>query len=85
MHERYFYLAEMLSIAYGAAFPKRAWVSVVLLFGGFLIYSAYLFGEVPILSMRYVAAIYGLLLGYLLLRFFSRQNTKTLQNIEKSR
>jgi Gpi18-like mannosyltransferase len=85
MHERYFYLAEMLSIAYGAAFPKRAWVSVVLLFGGFLIYSAYLFGEVPILSMRYVAAIYGLLLGYLLLRFFSRQNTKTKQNIEKSR
>jgi Gpi18-like mannosyltransferase len=85
MHERYFYLAEMLSIAYGAAFPKRAWVSVVLLFGGFLIYSAYLFGEVPILSMRYVAVIYGLLLGCLLLRFFSRQNTKTLQNIEKSR
>jgi membrane associated rhomboid family serine protease len=58
---------------------------VVLLFGGFLIYSAYLFGEVPILSMRYVAAIYGLLLGYLLLRFFSRQSAKTQQNIEKSR
>jgi uncharacterized membrane-anchored protein YhcB (DUF1043 family) len=35
--------------------------------------------------MRYVAAIYGLLLGYLLLRFFSRQTTKTQQNIEKSR
>jgi Gpi18-like mannosyltransferase len=77
MHERYFYLAEMISVAYGAAFPKRAGVSAILLFGGFLIYSAYLFGEVPILSMRIVAAIYGLLLGYLLVRFWGRQKSKT--------
>jgi Gpi18-like mannosyltransferase len=85
MHERYFYLAEMLSVAYAAAFPKRAGVSVILLFGGFLIYSAYLFGEVPILSMRLVAAIYGLLLGYLFLRFWGRQRSLSTENIEKSR
>jgi presenilin-like A22 family membrane protease len=58
---------------------------VILLFGGFLIYSAYLFGEVPILSMRLVAAIYGLLLGYLFLRFWGRQRSLSTENIEKSR
>lgn len=68
MHERYFYLAEVLSIVYVAAFPRRTPVSVILLFGGFLIYSAYLFGGIPILSLQLIAAIYGVTLIYLLLR-----------------
>ncbi|MDD6023447.1 MAG: hypothetical protein PUC06_04285 [Oscillospiraceae bacterium] len=68
MHERYFYLAEVLSIVYAAAFPQRIPVSLILLFGGFLIYSAYLFGGVPILSLQLIAVIYGVTLIYLLLR-----------------
>lgn len=70
MHERYFYLAEILSIVYVAVYPKRAPVAVSLLFGGFLIYSAYLFGEVPILSLRLVAAAYGIILLYLCIRLY---------------
>ena len=72
MHERYFYLAEILSIVYAATFPKRTPVAAGLLFGGFLIYSAYLFGEVPILSMRLIAAIYGGILIYLIVRCYKR-------------
>lgn len=66
MHERYFYLAEILSIVYVVCYPKRLPVAVGLLFGGFLIYSAYLFGTVPILSMQLIAAIYGMILLYII-------------------
>lgn len=72
MHERYFYLAEILSIVYAAAYPRRTPVAAGLLFGGFLIYGAYLFGEVPILSMRLVAVIYGGILLYLIIRCYGR-------------
>ncbi len=66
MHERYFYLAELLSLVYGAMYPKKIAVPVILMTGGFLVYSQYLFGGAPILSLRLVAAIYGVLLLYLL-------------------
>jgi Gpi18-like mannosyltransferase len=72
MHERYFYLAEMLSIVYGANHPQRLPVAVVLLGGGFLIYSSYLFGGMPILSNGIVAAIYGLTLLYLVAALIGR-------------
>lgn len=66
MHERYFYLAELLSLTYGAMYPRRIAVPAILMTGGFLVYSQYLFGGAPILSLRLVAAIYGALLLYLL-------------------
>ena len=69
MHERYFYLAELLSLVYGAMHPKRIAVPGILMTGGFLIYSQYLFGGAPILSLRLVAAIYGALILYLLWSF----------------
>lgn len=65
MHERYFYLAEMLSIVYVCLYPKRIFVGVGLLLGGLMIYSAYLFGGVPVLSMGGVALVYGVILLYL--------------------
>ncbi len=68
MHERYFYLAEMLSIVYVAGKPQRWPVALVILFGGFLVYSAYLFGGLPILSMQLVAAIYGITLIFVIIR-----------------
>ena len=80
MHERYFYLAEVLSIVYAAAYPKRIPVAVGLLFGGFLIYGAYLFGEVPILSMRLIAAIYGGILIYLTARCHTKTTSPQVKN-----
>ncbi len=65
MHERYFYLAEMLSIVYAAQYPRRLPVTIILLGGGFLAYCSYLFGGMRILSNELLAAIYGLLLVYL--------------------
>ena len=66
MHERYFYFAELLSLVYGAVYPRRIAVPGLLMAGGFLVYSQYLFGGAPILSLRLVAAIYGVLLLWLL-------------------
>ena len=80
MHERYFYLAELLSLVYGAMYPKRIAVPGILMAGGFLIYSQYLFGGAPILSLRLVAAIYGALILYLLwslLQIFKTNETQT--------
>ena len=68
MHERYFYLAEILSIAYVAQSPRQLHTAVILLGGGFLIYSPYLFGQMPILTNAWVAVIYGGLLAYLCIK-----------------
>ncbi len=65
MHERYFYLAEMLSVVYAARYPRRLAVPCILLGGGFLSYCLYLFGGMHILSLELVAASYGVLLVYL--------------------
>lgn len=72
MHERYFYLAEMLSIVYVCLYPKRLLVGLGLLLGGFFIYSAYLFGGVPVVSMQTVAIFYGIILLYLVAVLYLR-------------
>lgn len=72
MHERYFYLAEILSILYVVSAPKRLPVAGILLFGGFLIYSGYLFGGVPILTLQLIAAIYGAVILFIIARCYSR-------------
>lgn len=77
MHERYFYLAEMLSIVYAAQYPRRLPVAVILLGGGFLAYCSYLFGGMRILSNGLVAAIYGLLLIYLILQLLRRTDCRS--------
>lgn len=77
MHERYFYFAELLSLVYGAMYPRKIAVPAILMTGGFLVYSQYLFGGAPILSLRLVAAIYGALLLYLLWQLMMRLKTKT--------
>ena len=77
MHERYFYFAELLSLVYGAMYPRKIAVPAILMTGGFLVYSQYLFGGAPILSLRLVAAIYGALLLYLLWQLMMHLKTKT--------
>jgi len=70
MHERYFYLAEILSVVFAACHPRRLPVTVILLGGGFLIYCSYLFGGMRILSTELLGAIYGLTLLYLTLTLY---------------
>lgn len=82
MHERYFYLPELLSIVYAGIYPRRSPVSVGLLLGGLLIYSAYLFGGVPVLSMRAVALIYGLILLYLIPVLYQRLIKQEHRNLK---
>lgn len=83
MHERYFYLAEMLSIVYICLYPSRILVGVGLLLGGFMVYSAYLFGGVPVLSMGGVAMVYGVILLYLLVSLY--RNVSCAKNSKKHR
>lgn len=66
MHERYFYLAEILSLVYWARFPKRWPVTLVILLGGFLSYRSYLFGGEAILTNAQMAIAYGAVLCYLI-------------------
>ena len=72
MHERYFYLAEVLSIIYVIRWPRQLPVALVLLGGGFLAYCSYLFGGMRILTNELVAAIYGLTLIYLIVTLLRR-------------
>ena len=80
MHERYFYLAECLSILYGVRYPRRLPVTLTVLAGGFLAYCSYLFGGMRILSNELVAAAFGLTLIYLTLKLLreldARMTTK---------
>ena len=69
MHERYFYLAEVMSVVYAARFPRRFPVALVQLSAGFLAYCSYLFGGMRVLSNELVAVILGIQLVYLVLRF----------------
>ncbi len=82
MHERYFYLAEMLSILYVVRYPRRLPVAVILLLGGFLAYCSYLFGGMRILSNELVAAIYGLTLLYLIVKLLRQTGASTLSSIK---
>lgn len=65
MHERYFYLAETLSIVYAARHPKRWPAAFTLLLGGFLVYRNYLFGGSTVLTLEQLAVAYGAVLCYL--------------------
>jgi Gpi18-like mannosyltransferase len=59
MHERYFYLADVLSIVYAFYFPMYFYVPIVVIFCSFLSYLPYLFGiEIP---LNLVSLILGLM------------------------
>lgn len=66
MHERYFYLAEILSIVYVVRHPRRFPVTLAVLLGGFLSYRSYLFGGEVILSNPQMSIVYGAVLCYLI-------------------
>ena len=67
MHERYFYLAEMLCLVYAAKYPRRLWVALAIQIGGFLSYRNYLYGGVLVIRNEHMALVYGFVLLYLIL------------------
>src|SRR5258707_2818718 len=54
MHERYFYLADVLSIAYSFYVPKRFYLAIITSLTSFLSYMPFLFGN-PTIELPYVA------------------------------
>src|SRR5947208_3065111 len=54
MHDRYFYLADVLSIAYAFYVPKRFYLAIITPLTSFLSYMPFLFGN-PIIKLSYVA------------------------------
>lgn len=71
MHERYFMLAEAMSIIYLFLFPKRWKVSFCVLLIGFISYSYYLFSDIAWVSSNWLAVGYFLVIVYAIKKFFS--------------
>jgi Gpi18-like mannosyltransferase len=72
MHERYFYLADLLSVLYGFWFCKRWYIPVVVVTSSFLCYLPFLFGNdyttpfgLPLLSLA-ILIIIGIVIKYTL-------------------
>jgi Gpi18-like mannosyltransferase len=55
MHERYFFTAEMLSLVYGALYPRRVWVPVLTVTCSLLGYGSNLMNPAPV-PMGFVSA-----------------------------
>jgi len=55
MHDRFFYPADVLAIAYGFFYPRHAFVPVFVIFASFFAYQPFLFGNsfvpLPVLSL----------------------------------
>jgi Gpi18-like mannosyltransferase len=56
MHERYFYIGDILSIAYAFCIPKRAYIAIIVQFCSFCSYLFFLFG-IRAFEGRYLALV----------------------------
>lgn len=68
MHERYFYLAEVLSVIYMLLHKKRSFIPPLILFTSFSCYCAYLFGY-RIFSLSELSIINAVVIFYLFYKF----------------
>ncbi len=68
MHERYFYLAEILAVVYILLHRNRLYAPLIVVFAGFSCYCAYLFGY-RIFSLSELAIANGGAILYLLKKF----------------
>jgi Gpi18-like mannosyltransferase len=63
MHDRFFYPADVLAIAYGFFFPRHAFVPVFVVFASFFAYQPFLFGKtlvpLPVLSLIMAFALFA--------------------------
>lgn len=62
MHERYFYLADVLAVAYVFTFKRRWFVPLIVVCSSFLVYGMYLFGFSRWMDAAYAAAPMGYVL-----------------------
>ncbi|MBR5226057.1 MAG: hypothetical protein IKV90_10420 [Clostridia bacterium] len=62
MHERYFYLADVLAVCYAAAHPRRLYAPVIVLLGSLNGYCAYLF-KTPLTPWSFPTAAMALLVA----------------------
>jgi hypothetical protein len=65
MHERYYYLGEILSILVAIRYPKLFWVPIVLIFTSLFTYNNFLFGIPMPLSYQTLSLILAGTIGYL--------------------
>lgn len=68
MHERYFYLAEALSLIYVLIHKKRLFVSPLVLFTGYCVYSAFIFGK-DIVALETLAVVNAAVIIYVIKKF----------------
>ena len=68
MHERYFYLAEAMSAIYIILHKDRILVAPAIAFTGYCVYSAYLFGNLP-LSLEILSIANAAVIIYVLKKF----------------
>jgi Gpi18-like mannosyltransferase len=81
MHERYFYLADVLAIVYAFYFPKYFYVPIVVIFCSFLSYLPYLFGiDVP---LNLVSIVLGSMIVVAAYHFV--ESLRSIANEEQSR
>ncbi len=69
MHERYFYLAEVLAVVYILLHRKRFWAPLILIFTSFSCYCAYLFGY-RIFSLSQLTLANAIAILFLLKAFY---------------
>lgn len=70
MHERYFYIAEILAVVYLFLFPKRWKITFSVLFLGLVAYSYYLFSSITWISANWAAVVYLIVIIYAVKLFY---------------
>ena len=62
MHERYFYLADVLSVLYACCYPKRFYIPAIMVAVSFFAYMPFLFKSEPVPLIFLAAVLFCLLL-----------------------
>lgn len=83
MHERYFFLADVLSICYAFYNPKRFYLPIAVVTSSLLCYSPYLFKVMPI-PLEYTAIVMLVVICIVLvdLHMFIKENTIKEEDIQ---
>ena len=84
MHERYFYFAEIFSVIYVFLNQKRLFVSPLICFTGYCVYSAYLFGS-SLFSLSFLTIINAAVLIYVIKKFADDINLNTVQSTQTTK
>ena len=70
MHERYFYAADCIAIAYGFYFPRRFYVPLAVVTISLFSYFPFLFGDFTVIKLPYLALLMAMVLVLVLVDLF---------------